>query len=230
MAKQGFQPFKGWKPYQCFKADWRGFFIMYISGNESVSGNFKMTIKLNMENRTKGAWIINHTKKLQDFSETANFEDIQLAGKCGMFLSNLAASNEETQISKDKVDAIATNSNINKKLELPAIKETLKNAQLIDYNSKGDIAVLGITTANILNHTADLFEQNESSAYQKAALEISNYVSDKPVDEAVLKEYISDTFKIDSQKQSALFTQSEEVGFVDFEKIDDEKTYKLFWN
>ncbi len=182
-------------------------------------------LKIYMENRTKGAWIINHTKKLQDFSETANFEDIQLAGKCGIFLSNLAASNEETQISKDKVDAIATNSDINKKLELPAIKETLKRAQLIDYNSKGDIAVLGITTANILIHTADLFEQNENSAYQKAALEISNYVSDKPIDEVVLKDYISDTFKIDSKKLEALFTQSEEAGFVDFEKLDNDKTY-----
>lgn len=178
-----------------------------------------------MENRTKGAWIINHTKKLQDFSETANFEDIQLAGKCGIFLSNLAASHEETQITKEKVDAIATNSNINKRLELPAIKETLKSAQLIDFSSNGDIVVLGITTANILSHTADIFEQNENSEYQKAALELSNYVSDKPVDEKILKEYISDNYKIESKKQSDLFTQSEEVGFIDFEKLEDDKTY-----
>lgn len=178
-----------------------------------------------MENRTKGAWIISHTKKLQDFSETSNFEDIQLAGKCGIFLSNLAASREETQISAEKVDAIATNSNINKRLELPAIKATLKSAQLIDYSTNGELVVLGITTANILNHTAELFDLNENSEYQKAALEISNIVSDKPIDEKYLKEYIADTFEIDSQKQSALFTQSEEVGFLDFEKIDDEKTY-----
>lgn len=178
-----------------------------------------------MENRTKGAWIISHTKKLQDFSETANFEDIQLAGKCGIFLSNLAASNEESQIAKDKVDAIATNSNINKKLELPAIKQALKNAQLIDFNTKGDIAVLGITTANILNHTADLFEANENTSYQKAALELSNYVSDKPIEEKLLKDYIGDTYKIDSKKRENLFTQAEEVGFVDFEHIDEDKTY-----
>lgn len=178
-----------------------------------------------MENRTKGAWIINHTKKLQDFSETTNFEDIQLAGKCGIFLSNLAATNEETQISKEKVYAIATNSNINKKLELPAIKEALRNAQLIDFNSKGDIAVLGITSANILSHTADIFDQNDNLEYQYAALEISNHVSDKPIDESILKEYISDKYKIDQKKQLELFTQSEEVGFIDFEKLDEGKTY-----
>lgn len=178
-----------------------------------------------MENRTKGAWIISHTKKLQDFSETANFEDIQLAGKCGIFLSNLSASKEESRITKEKVDAIATNSNINKKLELPAIKETLKNAQLIDFNKSGDIAVLGITTASILNHTADLFEANENTNYQKAALELSNYVSDKPIEAAILKEYIGDTYKIDSKKRENLFTQAEEVGFVDFEQLENDKTY-----
>ena len=143
-----------------------------------------------MKNRTKGAWIISHTKKLQDFSETSNFEDIQLAGKCGIFLSNLAASHEETKISSEKVNAIATNSNINKRLELPVIKETLKKAQLIDYSSNGEVVVLGITTANILNNTAELFDMNENSEYQKAALEISNFVSDKPIDEKYLKEYI----------------------------------------
>lgn len=178
-----------------------------------------------MEKRTKGAWIISHTKKLQDFSETANFEDIQLAGKCGLFLSNLTASKEESLISKDKVEAIATNSNINKKLELPAIKETLKKAQLIDFTEKGDIAVLGITTANILNHTSDLFENGENTNYQKAVLELTNFVSEKPIEEKLLKEYISDSFKIDSKLNEDLFIQAEEVGFIDFELLDSEKTY-----
>lgn len=178
-----------------------------------------------MEQRTKGAWIISHTKKLQDFSDTANFEDIQLAGKCGLFLSNLTASNEESQISKEKVEAIATNSNINKKLELPAIKETLKKAQLIDYNQKGDVSVIGITTSNILSHTSNIFEDSENTNYQKAVLELSNYVSEKPIDEKYLKEYISDSFKIDSNTNENLFTQAEEVGFIDCELIDSEKTY-----
>lgn len=178
-----------------------------------------------MNNRTKGAWIISHTKKLQDFSETANFEDIQLAGKCGLLLSNLTASSEESLITKEKVEAIATNSNINKKLELPAIKEALKSAELIDYSANGDISVIGITTANILNHTAGLFDNNENTAYQNASIEIANYVSEKPIDGLILKEYISDTFLIDSKTNENLFIQAEEVGLIDFEIIDSEKTY-----
>lgn len=177
-----------------------------------------------MENRTKGAWIINHSKKLQEFS-TSNFEDIQLAGKCGIFLSNLAASDEESSLDKAKVDAIAVNSHINKKLELPAIKEALKKAQLIDYSENGDISVLGITSSNILTHTSELFEQNEPTAYQQAALELANYTSDKPVNGSVLKEYISDEFKLDSKKNNDLFTQAEEAGLIEYELIDKEKTY-----
>lgn len=49
-----------------------------------------------MDKRTEGAWLINHTKKLLDFRDTQEFEDIELAGKCGVFLSNLAASDEES--------------------------------------------------------------------------------------------------------------------------------------
>lgn len=178
-----------------------------------------------MENRTKGAWIINHTKKLQDFSSTTNFEDIQLAGKCGLFLSNLAASDEESSLSKEKVDAIATNSNINKKLELPAIKLALKNAQLIDFGKDGNVAVLGITSSNILSHTADLFEQNENTNYQQAAIDLSNYISEQPISGKILKEYISDTYELDANKSKDLFTQAEEVGFVEFEILENEKTY-----
>lgn len=44
-----------------------------------------------MDVKTEGAWLISHTKKLLDIRETSVFEDIELAGKCGMFLSNLAA-------------------------------------------------------------------------------------------------------------------------------------------
>lgn len=178
-----------------------------------------------MENRTKGAWLINHSKKLEEFTNTNNFEEIQLAGKCGVFLSNLSATNEESNISQDKVDVIATNCNINKKLELPTIKNTLKEAQLIDYDTKGNIVMLGITSDAILNHTSNIFEQIGNTPIQNAALELSNSISNKPIDEDEAKEYISDTYKIDSKANESLFIQAEEFGFVDFETIDDKKTY-----
>jgi len=177
-----------------------------------------------MENRTKGAWIIHHTKKIQEFNSN-NFDELQLAGKSGIFLSNLAASHEETLLNKEKVNIIAENSGINKRLELPVIKETLKDAQLIDYDNNGNISVLGVTTSSVLNHTADIFEEADASTYQKAAIELANHVSDKPIDESLLKDYISDTYRLDNKTNKSLFKQAEEIGLVDCEEIDDSKTY-----
>lgn len=160
-----------------------------------------------MKKRTKGAWIINHTKKLQDYS-TSNFDDLQLAGKSGILLANLAASNEESSLSKDKVDAIAINSKINKKLELPSITSFLKNAQLIDFDTNGNLVILGLTSSNILEHTADLFEENEETKFQSASVELADKISDNPLEEKFLKEYISDSFKIsDNQPMNYLFRQ-----------------------
>lgn len=177
-----------------------------------------------MKKRTKGAWIINHTKKLQDYS-TSNFEDLQLAGKSGILLSNLAASSEESSLSKEKVEAIATHSKINKKLELPSIKSYLKEAQLIDYDKDGNIVVLGLTSSNILEHTSDLFEENESTKYQSASIELADKISDMPINEKELKEYVADNFQIDKKSTNELFTQAEEIGILDFESIDEQKTY-----
>ena len=54
-----------------------------------------------MENRTEGAWIIHHAKKLQEVTSASDFEDIQLAGKCGLLLSSLAASEQESVLNKE---------------------------------------------------------------------------------------------------------------------------------
>ena len=177
-----------------------------------------------MENRTKGAWIINHTKKLQEFDGISNFEDIQLAGKCGQFLINLAATKEPSTLSKSRVDVIAENVLINKRIELPTIIKTLKDQQLIDISASGDISVIGITSSSTLLHTANIFNYSGND-YQNAAIELSNYVSDKPIDGILLKEYISDTYKLAKNENDNLFIQAEEIGFVDYEDAEGEKIY-----
>lgn len=178
-----------------------------------------------MENRTEGAWIIHHTKKLQDVTRASDFEDIELAGKCGLLLSSLAASENQSTLDNDKVNAISDSLNINKKLELPVIKDTLKNAQLIDVSQSGDISVLGITTSGVLTHTSELFNQSSQDNFQKASLELTNYSSDKPINQRLLQEYIGDTYKLDEKTNSKLFLQAEEIGLIDFEIFDTEKTY-----
>lgn len=177
-----------------------------------------------MNKRTKGAWIINHTKKLQDYN-ARNFEDIQLAGKSGIFLSNLAASHEQTSLTTEKVEAIAKNSNINSKLELPTIKSFLKDAQLIDFDSKGNLVVIGLTSSNILEHTSDLLEENELNNFQNASIELADKISEQPLDEQKLKQYIGDSFKLGKKQNEELFIQVEELGIIDYEKLENNKVY-----
>lgn len=180
-----------------------------------------------MEKRTEGAWLINHTKKLLDVTGVFEFEEIELAGKCGIFLSNLSASDEQSELNADKVKAIAQVSNI-KKTEIETIKAKLEEARLIELAKNGAISVLGITTSTILTHTANIFERSTPSNYQKAAIELADNISDLPKGEKLLTEYISDSYRLSSKETDDLFMQAETIGFIDYEKLDDSS--KLYFN
>ena len=180
-----------------------------------------------MEKRTEGAWLIHHTRKLLGVTDTSDFEDIEFAGKCGMFLSNLAASDEQSDLNKDVVNAIARVSNI-KKTEIETIKNKLADAHLIEAANNGSISVLGVTTSKVLDHTSNIFETIGASNYQKAALDLSESISDLPKDENLLSEYISDTYKLGTNETNTLFTQSEQIGFIDYERLDNSS--KLYFN
>lgn len=173
-----------------------------------------------MEKKTKGAWLINHTKRLSELQGVHEFEDIELAGKCGIFLSNLAASNEESDINSDKVNAIARVSNV-KKTEIDTIKRKLVEAQLIDVSANGAISVIGITTSSVLGHTNDIFSNSNPSNYQQAALDLSDSISDLPKPQDFLTEYISDNHKLSTKETQNLIRDASEIGFVDHEKLDD---------
>ncbi len=177
-----------------------------------------------MDSRTKGAWLISHTKKLMETQNVDSFEDIELAGKAGIFLSNLAASDEEIDINPTKVSAIAKVSQI-KKTEIKAITDILKEQRLIDTANNGAITVLGLTTSAVLNHTADIFDRtsDDNKNYQEAALAMSDMVSEMPKTDSELKEFVADTYRLESELTDTLFQQSLEIGFLDSEKVDKEE-------
>lgn len=177
-----------------------------------------------MNERTEGAWIIHHTKKIQKIEESSDFGDIEIAGKCGMFLSSLAASDQESTLNPTQVGAIAAATNI-KKIELDAVKNTLKKAKLIDVAKDGSVSVIGITASNVLLHTSSIFNSDVNDNFQKASLELSNYIADTPQNDKTTKQYISDTFKLDSKKSNRLFSEAEEIGLIDCEILDDKKVY-----
>lgn len=178
-----------------------------------------------MDAKTKGAWIIHHTNKLQGINNQTGYDDIFIAGKAGILLSAISATNS-LQVSNERLQTLASASNINK-LELPAIQGLLVNKGLIDTGKSG-VEVLGVTTSMILNHTAGVFDSLSPSTRQMASIELAERVSQAPMKGSEIQEEISDKFKISKVDTSHLFSDSECIGFVDSEIINP--TDKLYFN
>ncbi len=180
-----------------------------------------------MQDKTKGAWLIHHTNKLSDVKNVGDFEEINISGKCGLLVSHISESEKESTISKEKLALIAKAAGISK-LELPGILDVLATEKIINVGRNGDVASLGITTTNVLVQTSNIFDNLNPSGEQKAAVEISELVSDKPVPQKQLNEYIGDTYRLDAKKTNELISNAEEIGFIDSEEVDAGN--KLFFN
>lgn len=180
-----------------------------------------------MDAKTKGAWVIHHTGKLQGIDNQSEFDEIYSAGKAGILLSAISAD-ETMQISNERLKALATASSINA-LEFPSIKQLLKDRNLIDFSSSG-IEVLGITSASVLTNTSIIFDSLAPSPVQYAYLELAEKASNTPVKKSEVGEEISDIFKLSKTQVEQAFTQSELVGFVDFENVGPEDKEKLYFN
>jgi hypothetical protein len=85
------------------------------------------------------------------------------------------------------------------------------------------VVALGVTTTAVLLHTSNVFDSLNPSNSQKAAISLAESVSAEPMSEKEVKEELSDLHKITKKEVEEIFAQSEEIGFIDTEKIDDEK-------
>jgi len=180
-----------------------------------------------MKKNTEGAWIIHDTLKLQDVKGGSTFDEIDSSGKCGLMLSALAESDNNATLNSDKVKTLARTAGI-KPLELDSVLKRLEREKLVDLSKGGDVAVLGLTTSKILEHTSDLFRKSNPSDYEKAAIELSEKISLAPIQEKLAKEYVGDMYKLSNPVVQDLIQQTEEVGFIDSESID--KDEKLLFN
>lgn len=180
-----------------------------------------------MDKKIEGAWIIHHTNKLQNVTNASNdYEAINLAGKCGLLLSSLAVS-EDQSISNEKLEALAKAININRKTELPGILNELERQKLI-FRDSSEVYVLGLTTATTLEHITSIFHDSNPEKHEVAVIDLSEKTSELPLEENSVKEYIGDTYKIDSTSLNNLLRASEQIGFVDIESVDDSR--KLIFN
>ncbi|PJC76854.1 MAG: hypothetical protein CO012_00475 [Syntrophobacterales bacterium CG_4_8_14_3_um_filter_49_14] len=177
-----------------------------------------------MDKKTSGAWIIHHTHKLQGVKLAApGYEEIGFAGKCGIVLNALAGS-AESELTTDRIAALAKANGISVRLELPSILVELKRQRLIDQGDAG-IAVLGLTTAQTLEHTAAIFEGASPGPCEKAAIDLAEKVSDLPVVKGAAAEYISDAYHLPNTETSEILQQCEQIGFFDAEEISGQSVY-----
>ncbi|ACT47142.1 hypothetical protein [Methylotenera mobilis] len=170
-----------------------------------------------MDKKIKGSWLIHHTNKLQSVNNQPVYEKTSLSGKSGILLSAIS-SNTESQIDNARLNVLATAANISTLFELPVLLDVLKERELIDVSSSG-IAVLGVTTSAVLQHTADIFDSQNATPQEKAAIVLAEQASIEPVRSQDISTELSDLFELDSSEIAQLMQDSEQIGFVDFEKL-----------
>lgn len=174
-----------------------------------------------MDKKVKGSWLIHHTNKLQGVTNQSGYDNTYLAGKAGILLSAISANNSIT-VNNDRLDVLARSANISK-IELPTLIDVLEKQKLIDKSS-GGVAVLGVTTTTALQHTSDLFDSLEPQPNELASIAIAERASLSPILTDDVKEELGDTYKLASSELTQLFTEAEQIGFVDVEKISNDQT------
>ncbi|BCV39985.1 hypothetical protein [Shewanella algae] len=170
-----------------------------------------------MDAKSTGAWLIHHSNKLQGVTAQPQYADISFAGNLGKLMSAITGSDNRT-LNLTQVEALAANIGIDK-FHLPTYLDCLKRNQLIDTSSE-QIRTIGLTSSSVLVHSANIFNSFSPSPNELASIELAEITSKSPIMGNELKEYIGDTYKLAKDDVQATFTDSEKIGFVDYEKFD----------
>jgi hypothetical protein len=172
-----------------------------------------------MDKKTKGAWLVHHTNKLQNVNTQHGFENVYLAGKIGILLSAISSDNQY-RLDNQKVKTLAKAANINTTFELPKLLEVLKKKDLIEIGSNG-IDVLGVTSQATLQHTSEIFDGLNPAKNELASIDLSEKSSIRPQNKKDIQGELSDLYSLNRQSTKQFFKDAEQIGFVDAEKIDD---------
>jgi hypothetical protein len=175
-----------------------------------------------IDKKTTGAWLVHHATKLQQVTGVVSYDNVLVAGKAAILLSALSAS-QQTTLSDGKVVALARGANVNK-LELQQLLNVLEEHRLINKGTSG-IAVLGVTTPTVLQRAADIFENLEPTPAENAAIALAEMSSQSPIEGKRARPWASDTFQLSGEQTSELFESSEQIGFIDYEDVDERRLY-----
>lgn len=175
-----------------------------------------------MDKKTQGAWLIHHTNKLQGVINQQGYEKTFVAGKAGILLSAISADNDLI-VKKAKLEVLARASGVNILTELPVILDVLKSRDLVDVSKAGEVIVLGVTSASVLQHTCDIFSAQDPSSIEEAAIALAEIASVSPVLSSEATEELSDLYELTCDEASQLIQDANQIGFTDSENYGDGK-------
>lgn len=178
-----------------------------------------------MDDKTKGAWVIHHARKLQS-TLSQDFDSIGFAGKSGALLSAISAE-KQLQIPQGRLDALAKANHISPKAELPAIVAELTRQRLI-LPGAGAIEVLGLTGQGVLESTARIFTESSHEKHEEIVIKVSDAASESPLTDKSAVEALSDEFKLQNKDILDTLQLGCNIGFFDSEAISP--TEKLLFN
>lgn len=178
-----------------------------------------------MDDRIKGAWVIHHARKLQA-TLSQDFDAIGFAGKSGTLLSAISAE-EQLQIPRGRLDALAKANHISPKTELPTILAELSRQRLILPGSSA-IEVIGLTGRGVLESTARIFDESTHEKHEEIVIKVSEAASENPLTDKSAVEELSDEFKLQSKEVLDTLQLGCNIGFFDSEAISP--TERLLFN
>ena len=93
----------------------------------------------------------------------------------------------------------------------------LKDAGRIDVGQNGEVSVLGISGMAVLELTAEIFDKCNPTRDEKAVLELSEKVAERPLARADAETFVSDTFEISSGDTKSLIDDCKSATLIDEE-------------
>ncbi|MCX7103152.1 MAG: hypothetical protein NTX38_17145 [Methylobacter sp.] len=179
-----------------------------------------------MDKKVKGSWLIHHTNKLQSQTNQNGYQNTYIAGKAGILLSAISANNNTT-ITNQRLHTLAEAANINTAFELPKLLDVLRSRELIAASING-VAVLGVTTSSVLQHTTDLFDSLSPTMHENAVIDLAERASIKPINGAEVSEELADIYGLARLEIGEVLFDAEQIGFIDVEDLG--KGEKLLFN
>ena len=177
-----------------------------------------------MDEQTKGAWLLAQSKCLDGVNGGGRLENIQYAGKTGR-LYNLLRRNtidaSDSTLQAQDITRICQLNNIDRAAREYGLL-ALQREGRIDITPTKAVAVIGATTTAVLEATSSIFENCDPTDEERAAIYLSERVSENPLPLDEANKLISDVFSLttskakgvlDLCKSTAIVDQAEDKGF-----------------